>query len=216
MMDTMRRFVVGPTPQEQVRSWQHSIRKEVRSLDRQINSISTADSKTKSQIRSLAKRGDTASCKFLAKEILRARKSRNRLEASKATLGSLSMQLGEQLATIKITGALQKSAVIMREVNSLVKLPELTTTMGRLQGEMMKAGIMDEMVSDTLNLGDTEDLDIEADEEVNKILSEITGEQFQMAGQVPTTIAGQATAEQDEEEEANLEEMRSRLAALKE
>lgn len=215
-MEALRRFVIGPTPQEQVRLWQQSIRKETRFLDRQINSIAQAESKTKSQIRSLAKRGDASSCKFLAKEIIRARKSKSRLETSKATLGSLSMQLGEQLATIKITGALQKSAVIMKEVNTLVKLPELTATMGRLQGEMMKAGIMDEMVSDTLDLGELEDFEDEADEEVNKILSEITGEQFKQVGQVPTELVAQPSAEEDEEEEANLEAMRSRLAALKE
>lgn len=215
-MEAIKRFIVGPSPQEQVRQWQQSIRKEVRQLDRQISSIAQAETKTKSQIRSLAKKGDVSSCKFLAKEMLRARKSRNRLETSKATMSSLSMQLGEQLATIKITGALQKSTLIMKEVNTLVKLPELTATMGRLQLEMTKAGIMEEMFSETLDLEVLDDVEEEADEEVNKILSEVTGEQFQHVGQVPTNAVKQVSIEEDEEEEANLEAMRSRLAALKE
>lgn len=187
-------------------------------MDRQINAICQAESKTKAQIRALAKKGDAGNCRLLAKEMLRSRKTRNRMEASKATLSSLSMQLNEQLATIKITGTLQKSTTMMKEVNSLVKLPELTATMGKLQMEMTKAGVMDEMVSETLDMGDLEDDEEEADEEVNKILNELVGEQFKTAGQVPTTpIARPAQELQDEdEEEADLAAMRSRLAALKE
>lgn len=217
-MEAIRRYIVGPTQQEQVRTWQQSIRKDVRQMDRQINSIVQAESKTKAQIRSLAKKGDAGNCRLLAREMLRSRKTRNRMEASKATLSSLSMQLNEQLATIKITGTLQKSTTMMKEVNSLVKLPELTATMGRLQMEMTKAGVMDEMVSDTLDMDGLEDEEEEADDEVNKILNELVGEQFKDAGQVPLTpVAPPLQDVQDEEEEeADLAAMRSRLAALKE
>lgn len=217
-MEAIRRYIVGPTQQEQVRTWQQSIRKDVRQMDRQINSIVQAESKTKAQIRSLAKKGDAGNCRLLAREMLRSRKTRHRMEASKATLSSLSMQLNEQLATIKITGTLQKSTTMMKEVNSLVKLPELTATMGRLQMEMTKAGVMDEMVSDTLDMDGLEDEEEEADDEVNKILNELVGEQFKDAGQVPLTpVAPPLQDVQDEEEEeADLAAMRSRLAALKE
>lgn len=187
-------------------------------MDRQINSMGQAETKTKQQIRALAKKGDTQNCKFLAKEMIRARKSRNRMESSKATLNSVSMQLNEQMATIKITGTLKKSTVLMKEVNSLVKLPELTATMAKLQMEMTKAGIMDEMVSDVLDMDELEDDELEeADAEVNKILQEITGEQFQGVSQVPTHNLPETSQNADEEEEeANLEAMRTRLAALRE
>lgn len=217
-MDAIRRYIVGPTPQEQVKTWQRSLRSEIRQVDRQIGSIVQGENKTKAQVRALAKKGDLKNCRILAREILRSRKSRNRMEVSKATLSSLSMQLNEQLATIKITGALQKSTVMMKEVNTLVKLPELTATMGRLQMEMTKAGIMDEMMTDALDMEDLDDMEDEADEEVNKVLGELTGEQFDAAGQVPTTplsSAGQVAID-DEEDEADLNAMRSRLAALKE
>ncbi|CCG81882.1 Vacuolar protein-sorting-associated protein [Taphrina deformans PYCC 5710] len=140
------------------------------------------------------------------------------MEMSKATMNSLSMQLNEQLATMKITGALQKSTKMMKEVNTLVKLPELTAIMGRLQMEMTKAGIMDEMVSDTLDLSEFNEEEEEAEEEVEKILGELTGEQFESAGKVPTNAlpALSQPDQTDEEEEADLEFMRNRLAALKE
>lgn len=217
-METIRKYILGPTPQEQVRTWQQSIRRELRQMDRQISAIQQAESKTKSQIRALAKKGDAKNCRFLAREVLRARKSRARMENSKATMSSLSMQLNEQLATIKITGALQKSTTMMKEVNTLVKLPQLTAVMGKLQMEMTKAGIMDEMVSDTLDIGEFDEEEEEADEEIERVLGELTGEQFDTAGRVPTNaLPGTTQAElTDDEEEADLEIMRNRLAALKE
>ena len=141
------------------------------------------------------------------------------MEASKATLNSLSMQLNEQLATIKITGALQKSTTMMKEVNTLIKMPELTATMGRLQSEMMKAGIMDEMMSDTLDFDLSDDIEEEdAEAEINKILGEITGDQFKNT-EVPTSKPQESQLQAEEldlEEEASLNAMRNRLAALKE
>ena len=157
---TPRQIFWKPTPQEQVRKWQQTLRQEMRQLDRQINGLSAGEAKTKREIKALAKKGDVRNCRFLAKELVRARKHQNRMHASKATLSSLSMQLNEQLAQIKITGALQKSTVMMKEVNTLIKLPELTKVMGALQMEMQKAGIMDEMVSDVLDIPEFED-DIE-------------------------------------------------------
>ena len=193
----------------------------MRQLDRQINGLSAGEAKTKREIRALAKKGDVRNCRFLAKELVRARKHQNRMHASKATLSSLSMQLNEQLAQIKITGALQKSTAMMKEVNTLIKLPELTKVMGALQMEMQKAGIMDEMVSDVLDIPEFEDDIEEADEEVERILTEITGEKLAQGQAPPTKVRQDAAAAADleieeAEDDANLEAMRNRLQALRE
>jgi hypothetical protein len=61
----------------------------------------------------------------------------------------------------------------MKVMNSLVKLPELANDMQELSMEFMKAGIMDEMVQDVIEMDDDE-LEEEADEEVDKVLIELT------------------------------------------
>ncbi|ORY87029.1 Snf7 family, partial [Protomyces lactucae-debilis] len=191
------------TPQEQVRKWQSSIRHEQRLMDRQIQSIAQSEQKTKQQIKALAKRNDVKHCRMLAREVVRAKRARHRMEASKATMASLSMQLNEQLATAKITGVLQKSTVMMKDVNGLVKLPELQATMSKLQMEMQKAGIMDEMMEDVMDFAAEEEDEEEAEEEVNRILGEITGESFAKVGPVPTTqLPAAPSAEEEEEVEA--------------
>lgn len=88
---------------------------------------------------------------------------------------------------VKVTGTLQKSADIMKASNSLMNVPQLSGTMREMSAEMMKAGIMSEMMDDTLEAldDDEEELEEEAQEEVDKVLWQITdGKLGQANGQV--------------------------------
>jgi charged multivesicular body protein 3 len=78
------------------------------------------------------------------------------------------------VATLKVAGALQKSGEVMKLVNNLVRLPEVSQAMQQMSVEMMKAGIMDEMIEDTMDMMDDDDLEEAADEEVNSVLFQIT------------------------------------------
>ena len=73
-------------------------------------------------------------------------------------------------------GSLQKSTGIMKAMNGLVKLPEISMTMQEMSREMMKAGVIEEMMEDTLEgVLDTDgDIEEEAEEEVQKVLDELT------------------------------------------
>ncbi|XP_016334186.1 charged multivesicular body protein 3-like, partial [Sinocyclocheilus anshuiensis] len=76
---------------------------------------------------------------------------------------------------LRVAGAMQKSTEVMKAMNSLVKIPEIQATMTELSKEMMKAGIIEEMLEDTLEGMDDEEEMVEAAEaEVDKILFEIT------------------------------------------
>ena len=79
---------------------------------------------------------------------------------------------------------MQKSAEIMRVMNNLVKLPEIAETMQSLSKEMVKAGVIEEMVDDVFDQEES-DLDDEAEEEVDRVLAEITSDLFDKAGSVP-------------------------------
>ncbi|KAJ8097507.1 Snf7 family [Lipomyces tetrasporus] len=190
------------------------LRKNQRQLDKQLSNLNSLEIKTKSMIKAAAKRGDAASARTLAKELYNVRKHRTRLYNSKAQLASVGMQVNETFAVRKIQGSMKSSTGVMKEVNSLVRLPELTGTMRELSQELMKAGIMDEMVGDTLDTLDEADgvLEEEADAEVDAILSEITGGRLGQAGPVPDIVPIEEPEEV--EEEPDLEDMRERLRAL--
>lgn len=101
----------------------------------------------------------------------------------------------------KVTGSLQKSTEIMRLSNSLVKLPQLSATMRDMSMEMtkvrhehpihvltltafMQAGIMEEMLDDIVDVEEDEDLEDEANEEVDRVLFDLTDGKLGQAGSV--------------------------------
>lgn len=203
-----------------VQEWTHKLRKEGYQLDRQVRAIQREEDKVKRSLKEAAKKGDKDVCKILAKEIIRARKSCNKIYTSKAHLNSVSLQMKNQLATIRVAGSVSKSTEVMQAMQSLVRVPEVAATMREMSKEMMKAGIIEEMLDETMDsIEDSEDMEDEADEEVDKILWEVTAGQLGTAPAVVTenpgiasTSAEEETAEDDDKE---LEEMKNRLQSLR-
>ncbi|KAG0658041.1 Vacuolar protein-sorting-associated protein 24 [Rhodotorula mucilaginosa] len=216
-MQSINRMIWGPTPQEKVRKWQTQLKREQRMLDREVHSLDLACNKVKADIKRLAQKGDTKNAKLLAREVVRTNRQKQRMLTSKAQLNSINMQLGHQLAMVKVTGTLQASTEIMKASNSLIKLPQLSNTMREMSAEMMKAGIMTEMLDDTMETLDEEDeeLEDEAQAEVDKVLYQITDGKL---GQVDAAKVGelpqkQATGPTPEELERD-EEMERAIQGL--
>ncbi len=159
-----------------------------------------------------------AETRVFARELLRIRKTAARLNTSKAQLNSVAMQVHEAFAVRKIEGSIKASTGIMKDVNALVRLPELTGTMRELSQELVKAGIIEEMVGDSLPDTELEGEDEEAESEVDKVLGEILqGKLGKLGdGKVQELPTAEAPAEEEEEEdEAMLDQMRGRLEAVK-
>ena len=208
-------------PKEQVQEWCKKIRKEGYNLDRQINSIKREELKVTKSLKDAAKKGDTDVCKILAKEIINSRKSVNKLYTAKANLNSVQNQMKGQLATLKVSGSLAQSAEVMKSMNALVKIPETQKVMMELSKEMMKAGILEEMLDDTMEgLNESEDLEEAAQEEIDKIILELTTGKLTDApaalrDNLPTQETREVVEQEEPESEGELEEMQSRLEALR-
>ncbi|KAK1125065.1 Charged multivesicular body protein 3 [Melipona quadrifasciata] len=209
-------------PKEMVQEWTHKLRKEGYQLDRQVRAIQREEEKIKRSLKEAAKKGDKDVCKILAKEIIRARKTCNKLYTSKAHMNSVSLQMKNQLATIRVAGSVQKSTEVMQAMQSLVRVPEVAATMRELSKEMMKAGIIEEMLDETMeSVEDSEEVEDEADEEIDKILWEVTAGQLGTAPAVVTETPGSVVASTSAEEESEdvndkeLEEMKLRLQSLR-
>jgi len=212
----------GPDPKEQVQEWGKKIRKEGYNLDRQINAIKREEMKVTKSLKEAAKKGDKDVCHILAKEIINSRRAVTRLYTAKANLNSVQLQMKNQLATVKVAGALSSSAEVMKSMNALVKLPETQKTMMELSKEMMKAGVIEEMLEDTMEgLDAEEEMEEAAQEEIDKIIFELTTGKL---GEAPTAVkdtlpapvaSKPMPAEESEESEGELEEMQSRLEALR-
>lgn len=116
-----------------------------------------------------------------------------------------------------MAGSLQKSTEVMQAMQNLVKLPQISATMREMSREMTKAGILEEMIDETMeSIEDTEEIEEEAQSEVDRILWEITAGKLGEAPSVPESSVQQpAVAAEEADEEDDMTEMQSRLEALR-
>ncbi|MED6246373.1 Charged multivesicular body protein 3 [Ataeniobius toweri] len=208
-------------PKELINEWSQKIRKEMRVIDRQIRDIQREEEKVKRSIKDAAKKGQKDVCVLLAKEMIQSKRAVTKLYASKAQMNSVLLSMKNQLAVVRVAGALQKSTEVMKAMQNLVKIPEIQATMRELSKEMMKAGIIEEMLEDTFeSMEDGEEMEEAAEEEVDKILFEITAGALgkapsKVTDALPELQPAGAAAASDEETEEDIEAMQSRLAALR-
>ncbi|KAK2575383.1 hypothetical protein KPH14_001048 [Odynerus spinipes] len=186
-------------PKEMVQEWTHKLRKEGYQLDRQVRAIQREEEKVKRSLKEAAKKGD-----------------------KDAHINSVALQMKNQLATIRVAGSVSKSTEVMQAMQSLIRVPEFAATMRELSKEMMKAGIIEEMLDETMDsIEESEDMEDEADEEVDKILWEVTAGQLGTAPAVVTETPGVVASTSVEEEaedvddDKELEEMKNRLQSLR-
>ncbi|XP_053210839.1 charged multivesicular body protein 3-like [Panonychus citri] len=161
----------GSHPKDKVQDWIRKLRKEVMSIDRQIRNIEREEAKTRLVIKETAKLGDEDSCRILAKELINSKKTIDRLITSKARINSVIMVMNTQLANLKISGNLAKSSEVMKSMQGLISVPELAINMKQLSKEMIKAGIMEEMISETID--QLNESDGELSEEESKLLEKL-------------------------------------------
>lgn len=222
-MDYVRKAIWGPDPKEQHKIIKSTLRKNGRSIDKSLRDLSVLQNRTQQLIKRAAKKNDIKTVKLYAKELHAINKQYNRMYTSKAQLDSVGMKIEEAFRMRTLSNQMADSTGLMREVNSLVKLPQLQGTMIELEKELMKAGIISEMVDDTMESvqDQDEELDEEIEEQVNKIVEQYTTEKFEKVDHAPTVEP--PSVEKDEEvpedrieEEADnmLNEMRERLKAL--
>ncbi|KAL7665404.1 Vacuolar protein-sorting-associated protein 24 [[Candida] zeylanoides] len=219
MFDYVKKQIWGPDPKEQMRKINSLLRKNKRELDRSLNQLQPLRKKTETLIRKSAKQKDYKSAKIYARELININRQYDKLYTSKTRVDSITMAVNEQYSMTKLTHSLQVSTGIMRDVNQLVHLGVLQGTMQELSKELMKAGIINEMVDDMVDLdGEAdEDLETESQDEVNRIIQDLTEEKFsKIDTEVPSAgIAAPAPVEAEEEEDLEaLDEMRERLKAL--
>ncbi|KAF2804928.1 vacuolar protein-sorting-associated protein [Mytilinidion resinicola] len=227
-METIRGLLWKPTPEEQKRKCNALVRSNVRKLEREIQQSKAAETKAKSLILEASKRPQKNSgqakaaldaTRGFARQLIGIRKQTSRLLTGKAQLQSVQMQVNEAFSMRKIEGSLRASTGIMKDVNSLVRLPELTGTMRELSQELVRAGIIEEMVGDSLPDSELwEGEDDAAEAEVDKILGEILKDRLPASAEKPVdSVSVQRVAEEveDPKEQEMLAHMRGRLEALK-
>eukprot|EP01103_Thecamoeba_quadrilineata_P013555 TRINITY_DN379_c0_g1_i1.p1 TRINITY_DN379_c0_g1~~TRINITY_DN379_c0_g1_i1.p1 ORF type:complete len:213 (+),score=41.85 TRINITY_DN379_c0_g1_i1:41-679(+) len=182
-------FLFGkpPDPLESVRKWKLELVSQNRTLEREIRAIDQEEMKTKVAIKQAIKRNDKESAKILSKEIYRSRKAKEKLYSSKVALHSVQMHLQHSMAVMRVAGCIQKSTEVTKALNQLVTLPQIGEVMRTMEAEMIKVGLVEEMIEEATTF-EEEDTEEQADAEVDKILMELTESTFAKVGSVGTGV----------------------------
>lgn len=211
----------------QARKCNSLLRSNIRKIERDIQNSRQGEYKAKSLILQANKRAQREPSRAaqaqkevrdFAKALLQQRKATARLITAKAQLSSVQMQVNEAFAVRKIEGSIKASVGIMKDVNRLIKLPQLSSTMSDLSAELMKAGIIEEMVDDVLP--EDGEVEGESEAEVDKVLGEILKDKKEKeptlpAAPVPAPEMPSVEDAEEEDPEIMMDQMKNRLDALR-
>lgn len=193
------------------------LRKNKRELERLMNQLQPLKKKTEGLVRKSAKDGDYKLAKIYARELIHIGNQYKKLHLLKTRLESVTMSINEQWQMRKMTQSIRDLTGIMKDVNALTNVSVISGTMQELSKELMKAGIINEMMDDMVDLDMDEELEDESQEEVNKIIESLTENKFsKIESEVPTTGMPEQEVEEEEEDTQALDEMRQRLRELQE
>ena len=164
------------TPQEQAKEWKQTIRTQRHMIERQSRKIEREEDRLKLKVKDMIKKGQGDACMPLVAELANSKKARSKFLKACTQLDSLIRQIDLQLAQVKVAGCFQKSTEITQMMNQMVKLPEIQATMQKLQMEMEKSGVTEEMLNDAMDtMDDTspEDQELATKLVYNQLVSEI-------------------------------------------
>eukprot|EP00035_Acanthoeca_spectabilis_P007761 m.142560 g.142560 ORF g.142560 m.142560 type:complete len:271 (+) comp14074_c0_seq2:1887-2699(+) len=181
-----------PTPEEQVKEWTNKIRSEQRQLDRQIREIERSERGIQAEVKKHAKNGDVGNARILAKSLANSRKAKNRIRVSIAQMESIKMEMRTQARMARMSQTFEVSTRVMKAMNNMVNMRTITETMRGLEKEMMTAGVIEETVGDAMDSLDDPELEDAADEEVEKVLYDITAGEM---GKLPEKGGGTLVSE---------------------
>ncbi|AET39621.1 ESCRT-III subunit protein VPS24 Ecym_4589 [Eremothecium cymbalariae DBVPG len=220
-MNFIKTTLWGVDPKEQHRKLKGILRKNQRELDKSLRELSVLKGKTQALIKKSAKANDVKTVRIYAKELYQINKQYDRVYTSKTQLQSIGMKIEESFQMNKMQQKMAQSTGLMMEVNSLVHIPQLRNTMMELEKELVKSGIISEMMDNSLDVLDADIEDEEVEEQVEQIVAKYTNDKFNMVNNIPQTQLNhqenqEVAAEEQIEDEADnmLKEMRERLNAL--
>eukprot|EP00927_Polykrikos_kofoidii_P027671 TRINITY_DN24264_c0_g1_i1.p1 TRINITY_DN24264_c0_g1~~TRINITY_DN24264_c0_g1_i1.p1 ORF type:complete len:225 (+),score=66.63 TRINITY_DN24264_c0_g1_i1:158-832(+) len=159
---------------EMMREWQRKLRAEIREIERSIKKVERDEEKIKKDIQKMAKQGsDPGNIKTLAKSIVRSGAAKARLYNGRAAMSAAASEIQNMAATMRLSDSMAQSTEVMKQIHAIVKIPELTQNIEGLKVEMMRAGLIEEMMDEGMEELDGPEMEEEATAEVDKVLDEL-------------------------------------------
>ena len=178
------------TLKEQLRENKREINRAVRQLDRERTNMQLQEKKLIIEIKKMAKQGQIASVKIMAKDLVRTRQHVTKFYTMRSQLQAVSLRLETASSAEAMTSALQGTTTAMKAMATTMNLPRLNQIMMEYTKESEKMEMTQEMIGDTIDDVMEADQDEEEEERiVGQVLDEIG---IDMTGAVPEAPTAQA------------------------
>lgn len=154
-----------PVSDNPLRALQTQVRSGVRASDREIARLDRDEKVLLAQLKKCGTSQQIETARIKAKELVRLRAHRLRLNGLKAGLSGLSQQLGEVGASHKIQEALGKTTVMLQRLNGQLSLGGAQKMMKEFDRQTTEMSTKQEFVNDALDSafeGDNEEVETES------------------------------------------------------
>ncbi len=192
-----------------LRALQTQVRSGVRASDREIARLDRDEKALLAQLKKCGTSQQIETARVKAKELVRLRAHRLRLNGLKAGLSGLSQQLGEVGASHKIQEALGKTTVMLQRLNGQLSLAGTQKMMKEFDRQTAEMSTKQELVNDAMDSafeGDNEE--VETESAVLQVLEEAGLDEACRMHRVKTS---QQAGEQD----TSLNSLEARLHSLR-
>jgi len=185
------------TPQEQMREQQRIVQRSIREIDRERNTLQQNEKKTIAEIKKLAKQGQTAAAKILAKDLVRTRAYITKMYNMRAQLQTVYMQLSTMKTTAAMNEAMAGATKAMMRMNKKMDLPAMQKITREFQKQNEMMGMKEEMISDVMDdVSGLDDEDEESEEVIQQTLDEIGIDLGESLADVPASRTAAAAPAQ--------------------
>ena len=156
-----------------LRSLQTQVRSSVRASDREIARLDRDEKVLLAQLKKCGSSQHIETARIKAKELVRLRAHRLRLNGLKAGLSGLSQQLGEVGASQKIQETLGKTTMMLQKLNGQLSLGGTQRMMKEFDRQTTEMATKQEFVNDALDsVFETDNEEVETESAVLRVLEE--------------------------------------------
>jgi len=162
------------TPQEMLRKNLRALNKAMRDLDRERAKMEQQEKKTINDIKKMAKQGEMAAVRVMAKDLVRTRRYVKKFIMMKANIQAVSLKIQTLKANDSMAQAMKGVTKAMGRMNKQMNLPQIQKIMMEFEKQSEIMDMKEEMMSDAIDdaLGDEDDEE-ESDAIVQQVLDEL-------------------------------------------
>lgn len=169
---------------DQAKEWKSVLRKEIHEVKRKERQLQRNVDETKAICKAHLKAGRRSNALQLVTPIKNAQDGVQRLKLQVVSLESAISRIDEQVSMALITSTIKMSADMSREMMRTFNAREMSHTVKKLADEMQKAGILQEILHETI---DDEFVPVSSDERVAEEIAEEFLAELEVGGSVSTS-----------------------------